>query len=699
MTLSDLVYAVAQVLSYIPISRIAGRSYRVSLCHVDVRRMSSLLILIVGWTATAAEPDERLWYDRIVPGCVWVRADTEGAGSGWIVDREKKWILTNYHVVGSAQRVTIVFSQRVAGEWFGHRRDIDQPGHSFRSMGTVIRKDPRRDLALIETEAMPESSRSLSLALQSAQPGQNVTLIGQRSDLSELGSAALGTIRQRYRSVSGYPWRADRLARHTDLLLADLPIHEGDSGAPLLNERGEVVGMAAAIMYPAQRSTAAIDVVEIRRFLELARPAGERQSPAASRLYELLLRVSAAVESPTSSNRGLATLIDPVHRLWLTTGQAVGSSELVWLVLPGFSEGRLIAEQWAYFWAIRVRAFVIARDTLRDLVLLEAAQTPTTSVRMPWPTAATRPGYRLHTLANPPGTEARWLYTSLVVRQTGRVAVTRDSRDGAVPGLILQGPGGGDGGAPVLDDHGEFRGIMASRSGPDPFVAYAIDQSEIQAFVRENQAWYQPKSTADFRHRAKVRARWRQFNLARDDMRQALALTSGPAGLYLELARIEMDAGQLTKAREMVEQAVAKAQESELAEVRAWYAEILRRLGDHSAAWRECERALTQDTRCAVAYAVRSALRMSQGDAAAALRDAEEAVWLQPHQARWLYQLGQVHAVRGDWERAILAYSRAIEQNPFDPMYFRERANAWEQKTPPEPDKAERDRRTASRLR
>jgi tetratricopeptide (TPR) repeat protein len=639
------------------------------------------------------------WHSLAVPGCVWVRAEGEGIGTGWIVDVGRGWILTCHHVVGDAAKVTVSFAQESRGTRWSERETIDDMGRSVRITGRIRRRDVRRDLALIEVANLPPSAKALPLAEASAVPGQAVRMVGHRGDLSELWSVATGTVRQRYVTGRGYPWRGQRLAENTELLLMDLPISTGDSGGPVLNERGEVVGMAAAVLFPVQRSTAAIDLLEIRHFLGQPSRSKEQRTDSAIRVYETMLCLTAAVESLQSTSRGLATLVDREHRLWVTTVDAVGDAERVMLLHPAIVQGKVLAENAAYFWANRVPAYVVARDPRRGLALLEAERLPTNAIEPTWPEGHSRPGERLHTIANPINVEARWLYTPLVIRQAGHFVVTRDPKGERLRGWILQGQGGGEGGAPILDDQGHIRGLMSSRHGPDPLVAYGIDQSEIRRFHEACRSWWQPKSADEWRQRGRRRSRWRQFELARADLQQASRLAARDARVFLALACLELDAGRLAEARAAVEQALIVGDGASRAETRAWYAEILSRLGDIPSAERECEAALAEDNRCAAAYATRAAIRMKRGEMEAAHRDAEEASWIEPNEPRWQHRLGQIHAAGQKWDQAVIAYSRAIALNPNDPSLYEDRATAYEQRTPPDPEKARRDRQTASRLR
>jgi len=142
----------------------------------------------------------------------------QGAGSGFIVDREG-YILTNYHVVEGAERITVTLAD----------------GRAFR--GTVVGSDPAIDVALVripKTSNLPEAPLGNSDELRA---GEWVCAIG--NPLGYVHSVTVGVV-----SFIGRKLFDQSL---DDYIQTDAAINFGNSGGPLINSRGEVVGINSAI--------------------------------------------------------------------------------------------------------------------------------------------------------------------------------------------------------------------------------------------------------------------------------------------------------------------------------------------------------------------------------------------------------------------------------------------------------------------
>lgn len=149
-------------------------------------------------------------------------------GSGFVVDKRSD-IVTNYHVVQGAQSLTVVFSD------------------GKKSPARLVRTDPLTDLAVVR--ATVQVATVLNFGNSNAlQPGEPVLAIG----------SALGEYRNTVTSgiVSGLG-RAITEPNGTvlqNMVQTDAPINQGNSGGPLLDERGEVIGVNTVITRGAQAS-------------------------------------------------------------------------------------------------------------------------------------------------------------------------------------------------------------------------------------------------------------------------------------------------------------------------------------------------------------------------------------------------------------------------------------------------------------
>src|SRR5262245_31756569 len=122
-------------------------------------------------------------YKTVLSSTVWVHSDRGGGklatGSGSLVDRGRRLVLTNYHVVGDVKRATVYFpdfgSDKKA---FSERRHYTSRSGKLGISGEVIEVDKEGDLALIRLDRVPDGVPALKLAATSPDPGQTVHSIG-----------------------------------------------------------------------------------------------------------------------------------------------------------------------------------------------------------------------------------------------------------------------------------------------------------------------------------------------------------------------------------------------------------------------------------------------------------------------------------------------------------------------------------------
>jgi len=161
-----------------------------------------------------------------------VLIETEYAtGSGALISSDGL-IFTNSHVVGDAKKVTIYFKPTQAGKYSNNEIKI----------GMVVNNSEQSDLALIKLLETPRDIRPLSLANPSTiKVGQDVHAIGHP------GNGAVWTYTRGYigQIINDHEWNyGDGIDRSVKMLIqSQTPIMEGNSGGPLLNDDGEVIGV------------------------------------------------------------------------------------------------------------------------------------------------------------------------------------------------------------------------------------------------------------------------------------------------------------------------------------------------------------------------------------------------------------------------------------------------------------------------
>ena len=156
--------------------------------------------------------------------------ESTGAGTGFIIEKDSGLILTNNHVVEHATKIRV--------QLYGEEGD-GEDGHEAR----VVGRDPLTDSALIElvdkgvAAKMPQARFGDSSQMQ---PGDWVVAIGNPFRYNHTVTVGV---------ISGLSRPFDVGAgRRVNMLQTDAAINPGNSGGPLLNVRGEVVGINTAIL-------------------------------------------------------------------------------------------------------------------------------------------------------------------------------------------------------------------------------------------------------------------------------------------------------------------------------------------------------------------------------------------------------------------------------------------------------------------
>src|SRR5579864_5431665 len=144
----------------------------------------------------------------------------EGQGSGFIIDRDGH-VLTNYHVIADARQVEVTLHNR----------------KKYRA--TVVGTDRSHDLAVIQIKA-PDLTPAVLGDSRNLQVGQKVYAIGNPFGLA--GTMTRGIVSS-IRSVQ----EPDGM-RIEDAIQTDASINPGNSGGPLMNWRGEVIGINTMIL-------------------------------------------------------------------------------------------------------------------------------------------------------------------------------------------------------------------------------------------------------------------------------------------------------------------------------------------------------------------------------------------------------------------------------------------------------------------
>jgi serine protease Do len=162
------------------------------------------------------------FFDQQQPGAPSARP-MQSLGSGFVIDAEEGIVITNNHVIADADEIEINFSD-------GGTLDAE-----------LIGADPETDLAVLKVDPTLRELTAVEFGdSQDARIGDWVMAIGNPFGLG--GSVTLGIVSARGRDINA--------GRYDDFIQTDAAINRGNSGGPLFDMYGKVIGINTAIISP-----------------------------------------------------------------------------------------------------------------------------------------------------------------------------------------------------------------------------------------------------------------------------------------------------------------------------------------------------------------------------------------------------------------------------------------------------------------
>jgi serine protease Do len=245
----------------------------------------------------------------------------DGAGSGFIIEPDGH-ILTNHHVVDRADRIVVKLSD----------------GRTFRAR--VVGADPATDIALIKVDAgapLPVAPLGDSTSLR---VGEWVCAIG--NPLAFEHTVTVGVV--------SYLGRKLFDASLDDYIQTDAAINFGNSGGPLINARGEVIGINAAISWRASNIGFAIPINQASAILAQLKARGrvargymgvtlKDLEPGLERSLKLGTSVGALVQDVAEQSPGERAGLRPYDVIVSVDGAPVTSNDALIRYIAGRAPG------------------------------------------------------------------------------------------------------------------------------------------------------------------------------------------------------------------------------------------------------------------------------------------------------------------------------------------------------------------------
>ncbi|MGH7266022.1 MAG: DegQ family serine endoprotease, partial [Candidatus Rokuibacteriota bacterium] len=249
-----------------------------------------------------------------------------GLGTGFVID-PNGYVVTNHHVVDGAKTIEVTLSD------------------GRKLTGTVVGTDPETDLALLKIEAtgLPTIPLGDSSAIKVGEP---VMAIGNPFGLDH--TVTVGIVSGKSRVIGA--------GRYDDYLQTDAAINPGNSGGPLVNVRGEAVGIATAIASRTggfQGVGFAIPTDLARPVLEQLRTAGkvtrgwlgvsiQPLTPELSKSFGLTAQAGALVASVSDASPASKAGLRPGDVIVRYDGQAVDTPRELSALVANTTVGKVV---------------------------------------------------------------------------------------------------------------------------------------------------------------------------------------------------------------------------------------------------------------------------------------------------------------------------------------------------------------------
>lgn len=208
-------------------------------------------------------------YQRLLRSTAWIviRPDAKHytSGTAWVADANNRLLVTNHHVIrNSTGTVDIYFPSYQAGEL---NKDASHYLENLKpTKGHIVYSELKRDLAVIQVDAMPSTVVELKLAAASPAAGERLHAVAAHAAGSGgLWPYANGAVHQVFH-------RKDADGFDGQVVETQLPVNFGNSGGAVANDLGQLTAVVMGYQGAAQLVSLFIDISEVRAFLDQARP-------------------------------------------------------------------------------------------------------------------------------------------------------------------------------------------------------------------------------------------------------------------------------------------------------------------------------------------------------------------------------------------------------------------------------------------
>jgi predicted Zn finger-like uncharacterized protein len=227
--------------------------------------------LLAGNQAAGSEVYKRLLKSVcMIQTLIDARTGQGAIGSGQLIDRENRLVLTNYHVVHGLQDFVVLFPIYENGNMVAEKDRYRSIATRTAIKGKVLAHDKSHDCALIQINEVPPEVDAIPFAKDRPKSGDHLHSVGNAGVSGSVFVYTPGVVRQVYRKSYVTGNGHDLSFQITSTIIeATSPTNPGDSGGPCANDRAELVGICQGGLVGAEAQMAYfIERSELEGFVE-----------------------------------------------------------------------------------------------------------------------------------------------------------------------------------------------------------------------------------------------------------------------------------------------------------------------------------------------------------------------------------------------------------------------------------------------